>query len=237
MEVRLQKYLADAGVASRRKAEELILSGKVSVNGTVVLKLGTKIDDKNDLVTYNNERVVPRAAMVYIMLHKPEGFVTTVRDQFGRAAVTDLIKGVGERVFPVGRLDYETSGLLILTNDGELTYKLTHPKHSIEKKYLAKLFGEPDINDIRAFSRGIMIAGKLTKPARMEVVETSGRFSVVNITITEGRNRQIRKMCEEIKHPVASLKRISIGELELKGLEKGKFRYLTEKEIKYLKSL
>ena len=236
MEVRLQKYLADAGVASRRKAEELILAGKVQVNGVTVTELGTKVDDKVDSVFYNGKRVINNEPMVYIMLNKPEGFVTTVKDQFDRPTVLDLVK-IKERVFPVGRLDYDTSGLLILTNDGDLTYKLTHPKHNIEKTYVAKLYGTPGEEAKRKFRYGIVLDGRKTEYAKLEVLEESGKFSTCRITITEGRNRQVRRMCEAVKHPVASLKRVSTGELELGELKKGQYRHLTEKEVKYLKSL
>lgn len=236
MQVRLQKYLADAGVASRRKSEEFIKRGKVSVNGVVVTELGTKIDDKTDTVTYNGKVVKAETKFVYIMLNKPEGFVTTVKDQFNRPAVTDLVK-VKERVFPVGRLDYDTSGLLILTNDGDLTYKLTHPKHEIEKTYIAKLFGTPDINDINKFKHGVHVDGRKTLPAKIEIIEKEEKYCYAKIIIKEGRNRQVRKMCEAIKHPVAMLKRVATGDLQLGDLPKGKYRYLTEKEIRYLKNL
>ncbi|MGL4791008.1 MAG: pseudouridine synthase [Anaerotignaceae bacterium] len=237
MEIRLQKYLADAGVASRRKAEELILEGKISVNGEVVTELGVKVDENTDSVFYNGKRVVNNQRLVYVMLHKPEGFVTTAKDQFDRPTVIDLVKGVNERIVPVGRLDYDTSGLLILTNDGDLTYKLTHPKHLVNKVYMAKLFGRPDQNDINQFKWGVSIEGKRCEPARIEIVEDLGKYTMCKITITEGRNRQVRKMCEAIKHPVATLKRVATGELELGELPKGKYRLLTEKEIKYLKGL
>ena len=149
----------------------------------------------------------------------------------------DLIKKVKERVVPVGRLDYDTSGLLLLTNDGDLTYKLTHPKHNIEKTYVAKVYGTPTEDDVRKFKYGVVIDSRRTEPAKLEVVEENGKFSVCKITITEGRNRQVRKMCEAIKHPVASLKRVSTGELTLGELKKGQYRHLTEKEVKYLKNL
>ena len=171
MEVRLQKFLADAGVASRRKAEELILAGKVSVNGTVVTTLGTKVDDKTDEVSYNGKKVVPNTHFVYVMLHKPEGYVTTVKDQFDRPTVMDLVKKIPERIVPVGRLDYDTSGLLLLTNDGDLTYHLTHPKHKIEKVYLAKVFGRPDENAVNQFKWRVMIDGRRTEPAKLEILE------------------------------------------------------------------
>lgn len=238
MEIRLQKFLADAGIASRRKAEELILQGKVQVNGKVIKELGTKVDPNKDIILYNGAEIACKTQkLVYIMLHKPEGYVTTVKDQFNRPTVMDLLSGVSERVFPIGRLDYDTSGLLLLTNDGDLTYKLTHPKHNIEKIYIAKLYGKPLDRDIYEFKKGVPIDGRRTEPARLEIIEESGRFCTCRITIKEGRNRQVRKMCDAIKHPVASLKRVGTGEIKLDGLEKGKFRYLTEKEIRYLKQL
>lgn len=237
MLIRLQKYLADAGIASRRKAEELILQGRVEVNGEKVTELGTKVDDKKDIVFYNGKKVSCTEKMVYIMLHKPEGYVTTVKDQFDRPTVIDLIKNVKQRVFPVGRLDYDTSGLLLLTNDGDLTYKLTHPKHDIEKEYTAKLFGTPTPTEVSIFNRGVIIDGVKTRPAKLEILEKGEKYCFVKITIKEGRNRQVRKMCESIKHPVSMLKRTATGEIRLGELQKGHYRELTENEIKYLKTL
>ena len=237
MEVRLQKYLAEAGIASRRKAEELILAGKVQVNGVTVTELGTKVDDKKDEVYYNGKPVKNNERLVYIMLNKPEGFVTTVKDQFDRPTVMDLIKGVKERFVPVGRLDYDTSGLLLLTNDGDLTFKLTHPSKKVEKTYMAKLFGKPDEKNIREFRYGVTIDSGVTQPAKLEIVEDLGKYCMCKITITEGKNRQVRKMCDAIKHPVATLKRVATGEVELGDLKKGAFRYLTDKEVEYLKKL
>ncbi len=240
MEERLQKYLAEAGVASRRKAEDLIAKGKVKVNGKVVTEMGMKIDPAKDEVTYLDKKVTTKdTKMVYIMLYKPEGYVTTAKEQFGRPAVMDLVKGVKERIFPVGRLDYDTSGLLLLTNDGDLTYKLTHPKHDVDKTYIAKLYGIPDEGALQKFRRGVVIDGKRTKPAKIQIIDKDkdGRFCTAEIIIHEGRNRQVRKMCEAIKHPVAQLKRVATGELKLGDLQKGKYRHLTEKEVKYLKKL
>lgn len=240
MEERLQKYLAEAGVASRRKAEDLIAQGKVKVNGKVVTEMGMKIDPAKDEVTYLDKKVTTKdTKMVYIMLYKPEGYVTTAKEQFGRPAVMDLVKGVKERIFPVGRLDYDTSGLLLLTNDGDLTYKLTHPKHDVDKTYIAKLYGIPDEGALQKFRRGVVIDGKRTKPAKIQIIDKDkdGRFCTAEIIIHEGRNRQVRKMCEAIKHPVAQLKRVATGDLKLGDLQKGKYRHLTEKEIKYLKKL
>ena len=186
MEVRLQKYLADAGVASRRKAEELIAQGKVKVNGQVVTEMGCKIDPKKDEVTYLDKKIdTKETKMVYIMLNKPVGYVTTAKEQFGRPAVVDLVKGVNARIFPVGRLDYDTSGLLLLTNDGDLTYKLTHPKHDVDKTYIAKLHGIPDEGALQKFRRGVTIDGVKTKPAKIQIIEKDkdGRFCTAEIII------------------------------------------------------
>ena len=240
MEERLQKFLAEAGIASRRKAEELIAAGRVKVNGKIVTEQGVKINPQKDKVEFDNRLIAVRAEKkVYIMLHKPEGYVTTAKEQFGRPAVLDLIHGVQERIFPVGRLDYDTSGLLLLTNDGDLTYRLTHPSHDVEKTYLAKVYGVPDEADLQKFRRGVTVDGRKTSPAKIRILERDKdlRFSMVEITIHEGRNRQVRKMCEAIKHPVAQLKRVATGELQLGDLPKGKYRHLTEREIKYLKKL
>lgn len=240
MEERLQKFLAEAGVASRRKAEELIAAGRVKVNGIVIKEQGVKIDPRKDKVEFDGKALSQKMEKkVYLMLHKPEGYVTTSKEQFGRPAVLDLIHGVPERIFPVGRLDYDTSGLLLLTNDGDLTYRLTHPKHDVDKTYIAKLFGVPDDGDLQKFRRGVAIDGRKTSPAKIQIIsrEKDLRFCTVEIQIHEGRNRQVRKMCEAIHHPVAQLKRVATGELKLGDLPKGKYRFLTEQEIKYLKSL
>lgn len=240
MEERLQKFLAEAGVASRRKAEELIAAGRVKVNGVVIKEQGVKIDPRKDKVEFDGKALSQKAEKkVYLMFHKPEGYVTTSKEQFGRPAVLDLIHGVPERIFPVGRLDYDTSGLLLLTNDGDLTYRLTHPKHDVDKTYIAKLYGVPDDGDLQKFRRGVVIDGRKTSPAKIQIIsrEKDLRFCTVEIQIHEGRNRQVRKMCEAIHHPVAQLKRIATGELKLGDLPKGKYRFLTEQEIKYLKSL
>ncbi len=192
MEVRLQKYLAEAGIASRRKAEELILA-EAQVNGVTVTELGTKVDDKKDEVYYNGKPVKNNERLVYIMLNKPEGFVTTVKDQFDRPTVMDLIKGVKERVVPVGRLDYDTSGLLLLTNDGELTFKLTHPSKKVEKTYMAKLFGKPDEKNIREFRYGVTIDSGVTQPAKLEIVEDLGKYCMCKITIYRGQKQTGKK--------------------------------------------
>lgn len=237
MDIRLQKFLADAGVASRRKAETYILAGQIKVNGITVRQLGTKVNE-NDTVTWNGKTIENQQKYVYYMLNKPVGYVTTVKDQFDRPTVMDLIPtSPKERIFPVGRLDYQTTGLLLLTNDGALTYQLTHPSSGIEKVYRAKLFGTPTKMDIKQFQNGLVLDDQKLAPAKLEVLEHSERFSIVTITILEGKNRQVRKMCEAIHHPVAALARISVGKLLLGDLPIGQHRRLTEKEIAYAKTL
>ncbi len=231
--IRLQKYIADCGVASRRKAEELILQGSVKVNGSVVSEMGIKVGE-GDLVEVNGEVIKPENNKVYILLNKPSGYVTTAKDQFGRPTVLDLLKGIQERVFPVGRLDYETTGLLILTNDGDFTHKMTHPKHEIEKAYLATIAGIPTEDEIVRFERGLEIEDYTTAPAKLRIVTPNERACVVEVTIHEGKNRQVRKMCEAIGHPVLSLKRISLGKLSLCNLAEGDWRELTQEEVKIL---
>ncbi len=240
MEERLQKYLAEAGIASRRKSEEWIASGRVKVNGVVVTALGTKIDPQKDQVLFDDQPVVISGEKkIYLMLHKPEGYVTTAKEQFGRPAVLDLVRDVKQRIFPVGRLDYDTSGLLLLTNDGELTYRLTHPKYDVDKTYIAKIYGVPDDMDLQKFRRGVMVDGRKTRPAKIRIleIEKDRRFCTAEIILHEGKNRQVRKMCDAIKHPVAQLKRGATGTLTLGDLPKGAYRPLTEKEVQYLKQL
>jgi 23S rRNA pseudouridine2605 synthase len=232
-EIRLQKFLAEAGIDSRRKCEKLILNGRVSVNGRIVTELGFKVSE-SDIVELDGKRVRPEGKKVYIMFHKPAGYVTTVKDQFSRKTVLDLIEGVEERIFPVGRLDYDTSGLLLLTNDGELANKLTHPKYEIDKVYLAKIKGEIDYNVIRAFEEGMEIDGDITAPARIRTVEKYEKNSLVEITIHEGRNRQVRKMLEKSGHDVIRLKRAAFGPLMLDDLKEGHWRHLRPEEVRSL---
>ncbi len=234
MEIRLQKYLSDCGVASRRKSEEIILSGRVKVNDEVVDILGSKVIIGVDVIKVNDVVVKKDEKKVYIMLHKPEGYVTTVKDQFERPTVMDLIKDVDERIYPVGRLDYETSGLLLLTNDGELTFKLTHPKHEVSKTYIAQVIGLPTKEELDNFKEGLFIDGYKTSKAEVNIIKKMERMTTLKITIIEGKNRQVRKMCEAIGHKVGNLKRVATGKLELGDLTRGEYRYLTEKEIEYL---
>jgi len=234
--IRLQKFIADCGVASRRKAEELIKQGRVKVNGLVVTEMGIKVGD-NDSVEVDGRKIKPENKKVYIMLNKPAGYVTTAKDQFGRPTVLELLKGVSERVYPVGRLDYETTGLLILTNDGDFTYKMTHPKHEIDKTYIATVEGIPTVEEIGRFEKGLKIEDYVTAPAKMKIISKKERTCVVEITIHEGRNRQVRKMCDAIGHPVLALKRVSVGKLSLGNLAEGDWRKLSQKEVKSLLEL
>ena len=237
MEVRLQKFLANAGVASRRNCEKLILSGYVTVNNKIITELGTKIDEKKDIVKYKGKRINLTEKNIYIMLHKPKNYITTTNDQFNRPTVLDLLPNFNERIFPVGRLDYDTSGLIILTNDGGLTYKLTHPKNNIDKTYVARIKGELTVNELNKLKRGIIIENYKTSPAKVKVLSQNKGYSDVEIIIHEGKNRQVRNMFDAVGHGVTELKRISLGNLNLESLTYGKFRVLNEQEIKYLQNL
>jgi len=237
LKIRLQKFLAMAGIASRRASETLIQDGRVQVNGKVVKELGTKVDPNVDEVRVDGEICRLKIKPVYILMNKPKGVLTTVTDPFGRPTVIDLLVGIKERVFPVGRLDKDTEGLLIITNDGEISYKLTHPKHQIDKTYIAKVLGIPDEKDLRRLRNGILLEEGKTAPAKVRVLKKGKNFAVLEIIIHEGRKRQVRRMCEAIGHPVLDLKRIRVGELALRGLPPGGWRYMTEEEIRYLKNL
>ncbi|AUN14666.1 ribosomal large subunit pseudouridine synthase B [[Clostridium] sordellii] len=237
--MRINKYIASCGVASRRKAEELINAGRVKVNGKIINELSFQVDENNDRVEVDEKLIGLEERLVYIMLNKPEGYVTTVKDQFDRKSVIDLVKDVGERVYPIGRLDYETSGLLLLTNDGDLTYKLTHPKHEVDKTYIATLKGIPTLNEMKNFEKGLYIEDYKTAPAKIKVLKKNEEknYCVCEIKIHEGRNRQVRKMCRAINHPVMNLRRKAMGKIVLKDVEIGQYRYLTQEEIDYLKTV
>jgi len=231
--IRLQKYLAECGVASRRKEEEYILDGKVQVNGTTVIELGTKIDPDKDNVFFNNKKVIKKNNNIYILLNKPIGYVTTTRDQFNRDTVLDLIKGINQRVVPVGRLDMYTSGALILTNDGDFTYRVTHPSHEITKTYTATLGGIITEEEVEKLRKGVEIEEYITRPAKVKILKTDveKNISRIEITIHEGKNRQVRKMCEAVGRSVKALHRTKIGNIDVKDLKIGEWRYLTQKEI------
>ncbi len=235
--MRLQKYIALSGVASRRKAEEMIHQGRVKLNGAIVRDMGIIVNPMEDQVAIDNQAIKPEEQKVYILLHKPEGYVTTLSDEFNRPTVVDLLKDVAERVFPVGRLDYDTSGLLIMTNDGDLTYHLTHPKHEVKKTYIAKVKGTPEEKSLSLLKKGVDIGGYITAPAQVERLKNDKDTSSIKIIIHEGKNRQIRKMFDAVDYPVLHLKRIAMGRIELGDLKKGQWRHLTAQEIRYLKSI
>ena len=235
--MRLQKFLAKAGVASRRKSEELILKGDIKVNNITITELGTKIDPETDIIMYKDKVVTEEEEKVYYMLNKPVGYVTTVKDEMNRKTVLDLFHGIAERIYPVGRLDYDTSGLLLLTNDGDLTYLITHPKHEIEKTYIATVRGIPTEAQLKDFRQGLIIDNWKTAKAKINIISKTNNNATLSITIREGRNRQVRKMCAAIGTRVINLTRISVGPIKIGNLKEGQYRKLTEKELTYLKSL
>lgn len=233
--VRLQKFLACSGVASRRKCEELIQEGKVSVNGKIVQELGTKINPDVDKVEYCGKVISNIEKKVYILLNKPIGYVTTAKDQFCRDTVLDLVK-VKERVVPVGRLDMYTSGALILTNDGDFVYKVTHPKHEITKTYNVTLHGIISNEAVESLRQGVKIDEYITRPATVKIlkIDKEKNISRIGITIHEGKNRQVRKMCEAVNSKVIALHRSKIGNIGVKDIKIGTWRYLKDFEIKKL---
>ena len=234
-EMRLQKFLAEAGVASRRKCEEYIMQGRVKLNNEVVTELGTKVDTQNDIILFDDKIIKIKQNYVYILLNKPIGYVTTVNDQFGRDTVLDLIK-VKERIVPAGRLDMYTSGALLLSNDGEFVYKITHPKHEIDKTYTVTLIGIVTKTEVEMLENGVEIEEYTTKPAKVRIlkIDEEKNISRLEIIIHEGKNRQVRKMCEAIGKKVKALHRSKIGNLSVKDLKIGQWRFLTSKEVDYL---
>ena len=231
--VRLQKYIAMCGVASRRKAEELIEKGVVKVNGEKITELGTKVEIGADTVMVNGNIIKTEQKKYYIKLNKPVGYVSTDHDQFERPSVLDLVE-LKSRLFPVGRLDYDTSGLLLLTNDGDFTYKVTHPKFQMNKTYIAIIKGGITIAGLNRLRRGVKIEDYTTSPAEVEILEAKDGYTQIKITIHEGKNRQVRKMFESVGCKVVELERISIGDIILGNLPLGRWRHLTSHEVNYL---
>lgn len=236
--MRLQKYMAMCGVAARRKCEEMIAAGRVRVNGRTVDRMGTQVEE-GDRVELDGELLLPQTRMRYILYHKPMGEVTTVADDKGRDTVMDRFRDLPERVYPVGRLDYDSEGLLLLTNDGELAQRLTHPRCEVDKTYLARISGSPDDEAIERLRRGVYMQGdaRRTYPARVRVVRRDAFSTDVMVTIHEGRNRQVRRMFEAVGHKVLLLRRVRFGPLSLDGLRRGEWRELTQEEIDSLKAL
>ena len=232
--MRLQKYLALCGVASRRHAEEMIASGRVTVNGITVTQMGTQAEE-GDVVCVDGRQVFPEAEKKYIIYHKPAGEVTTVSDPEGRPTVLDRFSDIGVRLFPVGRLDYDSEGLLLLTNDGELAEKMMHPSHEVDKAYYCKVLGTVTPEALQQLAKGVMLDDHLTSPARVRLIRQETFDAIVMVTIHEGRNRQVRRMFEELGYKVLMLRRVRFGPLDLGDLNRGQWRFLEENEIRELK--
>lgn len=236
--MRINKYIAQSGISSRRKAEEFVLAGKVKVNGRVVKDLATEIK-KNDIVTVEGNKIEPVTERIYLMMHKPKGYICSNSDEHGRKTVIELLssKYKNDRLFAVGRLDYDTEGLLLLTNDGNMAQRLMHPSFEMPKTYIVKIEGEISSDEIKALTNGIILDGVATKRCKVKLLEFADNISRIEIVITEGRNRQVRRMFETINRQVIFLKRTSIGEIKLGGLTRGTHRELNEKEIAFLKKV
>ncbi len=230
--MRLHKFLAQQGVASRRQAEQLIQQGRVKVNGVVITQLGTQIE-ATDLVEVDGRQIKPVTELVYLALNKPSGVITSVRDTHNRPTVLHYIPAKWQRyrLFPVGRLDYDTEGLLLLTNDGDFTYKLTHPRFQMPKTYLARVKGKVGESAIRRLRTGLLLDDGPTLPAKVRVVEVSENTSLLELVLVEGRKRQVKRMCNAVGHPVLKLVRTRFGDISLKGLERGQVRSLTPDEV------
>jgi len=235
---RLQKVMSQAGVASRREAETLIKEGRVAVNGKVVTELGTKVDIDKDKVRVDG-KLITSQENIYILMNKPKGVITSVKDDRGRKTVIDLLEGVSQRVYPVGRLDYNTEGLILLTNDGELTNSLIHPKYKVYKTYIAKVQGIPSEDQLDLLRIGIKLEDGVTAPAKVNIldIDPSHNITTFEITIHEGKNRQVRRMCDAIGYPVKNLKRIKFATLTLEGLRRGQYRLLSVDEVENLKTI
>lgn len=236
--MRLQKYMAMCGVAARRKCEEIIASGRVSVNGQIITEMGTQVEE-TDIVLVDGQRITPEEEKRYVLYHKPAGEVTTVSDEKGRETVMDRFRDFPVRIYPVGRLDYDSEGLLLLTNDGELAQRLTHPSCEVDKVYLARVTGNPSNEAIDRMRRGVYMEGdeRRTYPAEVRVIRDEALFSDILVTIHEGRNRQVRRMFDAVGHKVLLLRRVRFGTLELGALRRGEWRELTSEEIKALQAL
>jgi 23S rRNA pseudouridine2605 synthase len=231
MEERLQKILASAGICSRRQAELMITAGRVKVDGRLVTELGSKADPDRQQIEFDG-KPLPRPELVCFLLYKPKGYVTTMKDPQGRPVVSALLKGVKERVFPVGRLDLDTEGALLMTNDGELSQKILHPSNEIKRTYEARVNGSPARKKLTELQNGILLEGKKTWPAALRVIKSSKNSTVIEVVIHEGRKRQVRKMFAAIGHPVMELKRMAYGKLGLGDLRVGKYRKLSDNELK-----
>ena len=229
--MRINKYLAMCGVSSRRKAEEFIKEGMVKVNGTVITDLGRNIDESKDIVLLNGQKIVPPENFVYYVLNKPKGYVCTLSDEKGRKTIMDLIDGIDNRVFPVGRLDYDSEGLLLLTNDGDFAFRLTHPSFQIEKKYIVKVEGKMVESELAVLRAGVVVDGVRYGKCRVKLLSFENNLSRMEVILTEGKNREIRNMFKAIGKEVVLLKRVAEGVVKLGGLKRGEYRQLRPEEI------
>jgi len=233
--VRINKFLSEAGVASRREADRLIQEGRVRVNGAVVDELGAKLDDEKDSVQVDGRGVRNVSTPLYVLLNKPRGCLVTLKDPFGRPTVRELLPAAMSRVFPVGRLDFDTEGLLLLTNDGDLAFRLLHPKFGVKRVYIAKVEGRPDKDALQKLERGVTVAGRRTAPARVGLLSRSPKSSWLRLELQEGRKREVREMCRAVGHEVLELKRVAFAGLEVGALKPGEWRLLQPGEVRRLK--
>lgn len=231
MKQRLQKILASAGVGSRRTAEEMIRQGRVAVDGHVITDMGVKLEPDGHRIEIDGHLLQAAEEKIYILLHKPSGYVTTLNDPQGRPIVTSLLRDIRQRVFPVGRLDFDTEGALLLTNDGELAQHVLHPSFEVRKTYIAQVAGHPSPDKLRQLELGVLVDNRLTAPAEVLLLRQTRRCSWLQITIHEGRKRQVKKMCSAVGHPVLTLKRLSYGNLQLGTLPRGRYRILSRREV------
>ena len=235
MQIRLNKFLSQAGVGSRREVDRMIEQGMIRVNSKVITQLGYKIDDEKDRVEVGQRRVKKGEGLVYLMLNKPQGYLVTVKDPFQRPTVMKLLPRLKKRIFPVGRLDYDSEGLLLLTNDGELALRLTHPRYEARKTYLVKVKGDPEPSKLAILEKGIYLDRKKTAPARIKRLRPTSKSTLLGVEIHEGQKRELRRMFQAIGYEVVRLKRIGFGGLKLGSLKRGEWRFLTPKEIEMLK--
>lgn len=237
MKMRLQKIISQSGIASRREAERLIEEGKVTLNGNTVTKLGTLADPASDTIRVGRRLIPSRRDFIYVILNKPRGFLTTERDERGRRTVMELVKKVRVRIFPVGRLDFNTDGLLLLTNDGALAEKILDPKNKVTRSYIVKVRGTPVEKTLNRLRKGVRIDNRPTSPVEATILRVTGKNSFLNLKLVEGKNRHIKKICEKVGHPVVRLNRTGFGRLNLDNLPVGSYRFLTPQEIKSIRSL
>jgi len=237
LKVRLNKFLSLAGVASRREADRWVLEGRISVNNKIVDELGLKVDEEKDVVRVDGRKIQVKPKPVYILLNKPAGYLVTLKDPFQRRTVRSLFPASLGRIFPVGRLDLETEGLLLLTNDGELAYRLSHPRFGVKKAYLAKVRGEPNRDALRRLERGVYLEGEKTAPATATLLAPGQKSSWLRLELQEGRKREVREMCRAVGHPVLELRRVEFAGLVLEDLKPGQWRHLEPREVRRLKLL